>query len=196
VFVQEVLGSLALVVKNMGGYVPPIKGIIGATILGDGSVTPVLDVPDLLRRPAQTRTGTVVPKHTAPAAESLVRRALVVDDSLSARRALAEFVRDLGFEVQTAGDGLEAVAVLERTVPDILLVDLEMPRMNGLELTAHVRSRHATMHLPVLMVTSRSTDKHRRNALQAGVNVYMVKPFDEDVLATHIQQLTAQRRVA
>jgi chemosensory pili system protein ChpA (sensor histidine kinase/response regulator) len=137
-----------------------------------------------------------VHEQASPAIENAAPRALVVDDSLSARRALAEFVRDLGFEVQTAGDGLEAVALLERTVPDILLIDLEMPRMNGLELTAHVRSRNATMHLPVLMVTSRSTEKHRRSAMQAGVSVYLVKPFAEDVLATHIQQLTAQRMAA
>jgi chemosensory pili system protein ChpA (sensor histidine kinase/response regulator) len=196
VFVQEIIGSLTLVVKNLGHYVPTIKGIIGATILGDGSVTPVLDLPDLLRRPAPARAEIVVPEQAAPAVASTVPMALVVDDSLSARRALAEFVRDLGFEVQTAGDGLEAVALLEHTVPDILLIDLEMPRMNGLELTAHVRSRSATMHLPVLMVTSRSAEKHRRSAMQAGVNVYMVKPFAEDELAMHIQRLMAQRRAA
>jgi len=196
VFVPEIMGSLTLVVKNLGRYVPTIKGIIGAAILGDGSVTPVLDLPDLLRRPARARAGLVVHEQAAPAVANTVPMALVVDDSLSARRALAEFVRDLGFEVQTAGDGLEAVALLEHTVPDILLVDLEMPRMNGLELTAHVRSRSATTHLPVLMVTSRSTEKHRRSAMQAGVNVYLVKPFAEDELAMHIQRLTAQRRAA
>src|SRR5215510_1365091 len=192
VFVPEIMGSLTLVVKNLGRYVPMIKGIIGATILGDGSVTPVLDLPDLLRRPARARAGLVVHEQAASAVTSTAPMALVVDDSLSARRALAEFVRDLGFEVQTAGDGLEAVALLERTVPDILLIDLEMPRMNGLELTAHVRSHSATMHLPVLMVTSRSTEKHRRSAMQAGVSVYLVKPFAEDELAIHIQRLTAQ----
>jgi chemotaxis protein histidine kinase CheA/ActR/RegA family two-component response regulator len=196
VFVQEIMGGLTLVVKNLGRYVPTIKGIIGATILGDGSVTSVLDLPDLLRRPAPTRAEIVVHEHATRAVTSTAPRALVVDDSLSARRALAEFVRDLGFEVQTAGDGLEAVALLEHTVPDILLIDLEMPRMNGLELTAHVRSRGATMHLPVLMVTSRSTEKHRSSALQAGVNVYLVKPFAEDELAMHIQRLTAQRSAA
>jgi chemotaxis protein histidine kinase CheA/ActR/RegA family two-component response regulator len=196
VFVQEIIGSLTLVVKNLGRYVPTIKGIIGATILGDGSVTPVLDLPDLLRGPAPARAEIVVHEQATPSVASTVPMALVVDDSLSARRALAEFVRDLGFEVQTAGDGLEAVAFLEHTVPDILLIDLEMPRMNGLELAAHVRSRSATMHLPVLMVTSRSAEKHRRSAMQAGVNVYLVKPFAEDELTMHIQRLIAQRRAA
>jgi chemosensory pili system protein ChpA (sensor histidine kinase/response regulator) len=196
VFVQEIIGSLTLVVKNLGRYIPTIKGIVGATILGDGSVTPVLDLPDLLRGSAPACAETVVHEQVTTDVASTVPRALVVDDSLSARRALAEFVRDLGFEVQTAGDGLEAVALLEHTVPDILLIDLEMPRMNGLELTAHVRSRSTTMHLPVLMVTSRSAEKHRRSAMQAGVNVYLVKPFAEDELAMHIQRLMTQRRAA
>jgi chemosensory pili system protein ChpA (sensor histidine kinase/response regulator) len=125
-----------------------------------------------------------------------VRKALVVDDSLSARRALAEFVADLGFEVQTASDGLEAVAKLEQNLPDILLVDMEMPRMNGLELTAHVRSHDATQHLPVIMITSRSTEKHRHNADRAGVDMYLIKPFSEDDLAARIEQLTSLRGVA
>ena len=128
-----------------------------------------------------------------PTSEDTAPVALVVDDSLSARRALAEFVRDLGFEVHTASDGLDAIAVIEQTVPDILLVDLEMPRMNGLELTAHVRNRDTTTHVPVIMITSRSTEKHRQTAVQAGVNTYLVKPFAEDELAEHIQQLMALR---
>jgi chemosensory pili system protein ChpA (sensor histidine kinase/response regulator) len=195
VFVQEVVDSLTLVVKNLGRYIPPIKGMMGATILGDGTAAPVLDLPDLLRRPVLASVGAVTHEDRARP-ESTAPVALVVDDSLSARRALAEFVRDLGFEVRTAGDGLEAAAILEHTVPAILLVDLEMPRMNGLELTAHVRSHASTAHVPVIMITSRSTEKHRQSAAQAGVNAYLIKPFAEDELATHIQQLTALKEVA
>jgi chemosensory pili system protein ChpA (sensor histidine kinase/response regulator) len=195
VFVQEVVDSLTLVVKNLGRYIPPIKGMMGMTILGDGTAAPVLDLPDLLRRPAQAYTG-LVAHEEAIRSEHRAPVALVVDDSLSARRALAEFVKDLGFEVRTAGDGLEATAILEHTVPTILLVDLEMPRMNGLELTAHVRSHTHTAQVPVIMITSRSTEKHRQSAAQAGVNAYLIKPFAEDELATHIQQLTALKDVA
>lgn len=169
-------------VKNLGRYVPALKGAIEATILGDGSVTPVLDVSDLLHRPVRVHARRVAHEPATPAVASTAPIALVVDDSLSTRRALAEVVCDLGCEVQTAGDGLEAIALRERSVPEILLVDLEMSRMNGLELTAHVRSRNATMHLPVLMVISHSTEKHRHSAMQAGVDVYLVKPFAEDEL--------------
>jgi chemosensory pili system protein ChpA (sensor histidine kinase/response regulator) len=196
VFVQEVVDSLALVVKNLGRYIPAIKGIVGATILGDGSVAPVLDLPDLLRSPARGYAGPVAREEAVSTADMTAPVALVVDDSLSARRALADFVKDLGFEVRTAGDGLEAVAIIDHKVPDILLVDLEMPRMNGLELTSHVRSRDDAAHLPVIMITSRSTEKHRQSAAQAGVDAYLIKPFADDELASHIQQLTAHRGVA
>ena len=194
--VQAVVDSLPLVVKNLGRYVPTIKGIAGATILGDGSATAVLDLPELLGNPARRSARVRGHQDAAAVADSALPVALVVDDSLSARRALADFVRDLGFEVHTAGDGLEAITSIERKVPDLLLVDLEMPRMNGLELAAHVRSHNATSHLPIIMITSRSTEKHRRNAAQAGVDVYLVKPFPEDALAVHIQQLTAPRIAA
>jgi chemosensory pili system protein ChpA (sensor histidine kinase/response regulator) len=191
VLVQAVVDSLALVVKHLGSYVPPIKGIAGVTILGNGSVATVLDLPALLGNPVRHYVGTGSRQDAVVVAESALPVALVVDDSLSARRALADFVKDLGFEVHTAGDGLEALASIERRVPDLLFVDLEMPRMNGLELAAHVRSQKATAQLPIIMVTSRSTEKHRRSAAQAGVNVYLVKPFSEDELAEHIHQLTA-----
>ena len=98
VFVQEVVDSLALVVKNLGRYVPSLKGIIGATILGDGSVSPVLDLPDLIQTPARAYTQPAHRDETNEA-ESNLPMALVVDDSLSARRSLAEFVKDLGFDV-------------------------------------------------------------------------------------------------
>jgi DNA-binding response OmpR family regulator len=113
----------------------------------------------------------------------------VVDDSLSARRALAQVLSDAGYEVRTARDGLEAVEVIDVRTPDIVLVDMEMPRMNGIELTAHVRSRAATARLPVIMVTSRSTSKHRQQAEAAGVDVYLTKPFAEDQLLEHVQTL-------
>jgi chemosensory pili system protein ChpA (sensor histidine kinase/response regulator) len=196
VLVQEVVDSQTLVVKNLGRYIPELRGMIGATILGDGRVTPVLDLPELLSAPMRVTRQMAQQDATVMSIQRHVRKALVVDDSLSARRALAEFVADLGFEVQTASDGLEAVAKLEQNLPDILLVDMEMPRMNGLELTAHVRSHDATQHLPVIMITSRSTEKHRHNADRAGVDMYLIKPFSEDDLAARIEQLTSLRGVA
>jgi chemosensory pili system protein ChpA (sensor histidine kinase/response regulator) len=102
---------------------------------------------------------------------------------------MAQVLSDSGFEVATARDGMEAVGMLEATRPDILFVDLEMPRMNGIELTSHVRARSDTATVPVVMITSRSTEKHRAQARAAGVNVYLTKPFDADTLLEQAERL-------
>ena len=117
---------------------------------------------------------------------------LVADDSLSARKALVQVMEDAGYEVRAARDGMEAVQMVEVKRPDIVLVDMEMPRMNGIELTAHLRARPETADLPVIMITSRSTAKHRRQAEAAGVNVYLTKPFLDDELLDHVAALRGQ----
>jgi chemosensory pili system protein ChpA (sensor histidine kinase/response regulator) len=190
VLVQEILDSRDLVVKSLGQYLPKLDGIIGATILGDGSVAPVLDLPELLRAPAVRRSARPIVRAAAPAAPPPPRPfVLAVDDSLSARRSLAQFAQDAGFEVRTARDGLEAIQIITSKRPDLVLADLEMPRMNGLELIAHLRANQATRDVPVIMITSRTTDKHRREAKAAGANVYLTKPFVEDELLRHIHHL-------
>ena len=95
----------------------------------------------------------------------------------------------MGFTVRTARDGLDAIEVMEEKTPDILLVDLEMPRMNGLELASHLRANTESKNIPIIMVTSRSTEKHRRQAESSGINVYLTKPFSEDELLGHIQSV-------
>lgn len=190
VSVEHVIANQDLIVKQLGAYIPDILGIEGATILGDGSVAPVLDLPGLLR--------TIVNEDISPLIEQRLSEvenikdklvALIVDDSLSARRSLAEFVQDIGYDIRMARDGIEALEVIETKKPDIILVDLEMPRMNGLELTSHIRSKTETQDIPVIMITSRSTEKHREMADTAGVNAYLTKPFSEDELLENIQNL-------
>ncbi len=189
ILVEEVIGSQDLVVKGLGKYLPEIEGIEGATILGDGSVATVIDLPDLMRadtRRLQIESGEL---DEDVVIETPLPCALVVDDSLTARRTLAEFVQDMGYEVRTARDGLEAIDIIEGKIPDIVLADLEMPRMNGLELTTHIRAKKETRDIPIIMITSRSTEKHRQQAESAGVNIYLTKPFSEDELMQHIEQL-------
>ena len=191
IMVQEVLDSRDVVVKNMGGYIPKIKGIIGATVLGDGSVSPVIDLPELLYDKSSYQQHTHIKslyKSDATQARELPY-VLVVDDSLSARRSLSQFVQDLGLSVRAARDGMEAVSIIEASKPDLLLVDMEMPKMNGLELTSHIRATPGLKYLPIIMITSRSTDKHRKAAMDKGVNHYMVKPFNEDELSEQINRL-------
>jgi chemosensory pili system protein ChpA (sensor histidine kinase/response regulator) len=165
---------------------------VGAVILGDGSVAPVVDLVELLRTPAQHRQRL---KQAQGAGQSDARHeagaltALVVDDSLSARRAATKVMQDAGYQVRTAIDGLDAVNMLQNFVPSIMLVDMEMPRMNGIELTAHVRDSERTRNVPVIMITSRSTEKHRKMGQDAGVNVYLTKPFSDDELVEHVSRL-------
>ncbi len=191
ILVEEVLSTQDLVVKQLGQYVPQIVGVDGATILGDGSVVSVLDLPALLRTAGETSLAPMLEKLDTFEKETDTLCALVVDDSLSARRSLADFVRDMGYEVHTARDGLEAIEVMQSKTPDLLLVDLEMPRMNGLELASHVRASAETSSTPIIMITSRSTEKHRKQAKAAGVDVYLTKPFSEDVLLEHIRSVLA-----
>ena len=188
VTVQSVLDSRDLVIKSPGRYVPRIPGIAGATILGSGEVSAVLDLPELLRLPAR-RIDSGAPRE-APVDEADLRfKALVVDDSLSARRALLRVLEDAGYAVRGARDGLEAVELMAGFQPDVVLVDMEMPRMNGLELTTHLRGHPQTARLPIVMITSRSTAKHRQQADAAGVDVYFTKPFSEDTLLDAVTDL-------
>jgi chemosensory pili system protein ChpA (sensor histidine kinase/response regulator) len=186
---DKVLASKDLVVKNLGPYVPEIPGIEGATILGDGSVAPVIDLLSLLRGSMVEVSNPWIEQLEQSMVHSDAPCALIVDDSLSARRSLAEFIKDLGYQILTAKDGIEAIDVLDSKTPDIMLVDLEMPRMNGVELTAHVRADEKIHEMPIIMITSRTTEKHQSMANSAGVTVYLTKPFSEDTLMEHINDL-------
>jgi chemotaxis protein histidine kinase CheA len=189
VYLQEIIDSRELVVKSMGKYMSNVRGVPGATILGDGSVVPVLDIPEMLRTYKHSEVKVEQDDFEQTGIRAALPTALVIDDSLSARRALAQVVSDAGYDVRTAKDGLEAIEIIGKKIPDILLVDMEMPRMNGLELTAHVRANPDTADIPVIMVTSRSTEKHREQAKSSGVNVHLTKPFSEDDLLDHISNL-------
>ena len=188
VMIEEIFESRDLVVKSMGEYMPKLQGILGATILGDGSVTPVLDIPELLRNPISSSLPSYRHGPSVELQELQQRLVLIVDDSLSVRRSMQQLVGDAGFDVRTARDGLEAIELLNTIQPDILLVDLEMPRMNGLELTTHIRAQTKTQRLPIIMITSRSTQKHRQEAESAGVDIYITKPVADDELLAQINK--------
>lgn len=180
IIVPELFESRTVVVKPFHAMMARTLGVDGATILGDGAVASVLDLPDLLRGYQAS---------AQPAVSEMVQQAhnrlpvcLVVDDSVSVRRTMEQLMHDSGYEVLTARDGVDALGVVQSRAPDIVLVDLEMPRMNGLELTSALRNRLATKATPVVMITSRFTDKHRQLASDAGVNAFLTKPYSEDLL--------------
>ncbi|MGL6041282.1 MAG: hybrid sensor histidine kinase/response regulator, partial [Deefgea sp.] len=176
--VQRVIDSRDIVVKDLGQFVPRIPGMLGATVLGDGGVASVVDLRELLDSELIDLNALHATMQQMP--ELSLPRALVIDDSISARRATTQFMRDTGFEVRPALDGLDAIEQLENWTPDIVLVDMEMPRMNGLELAAYFRAQPHLQHIPIIMITSRSTEKHRRQAELSGVSRYLVKPFNDE----------------
>ena len=188
VLVDRVISTNDIVIKPFSRYLPKILGIIGATVLGNGEIATVVDVIDLL---SQENVYKNIENARLLEEESNVPRvvALIVEDSISTRKSLAEFMQDLNYEVHTAKDGVEAIEVISKHHPNIVLTDLEMPRMNGLELTSHMRSNEETKNIPIIMITSRTTEKHRQEAKAIGVNEYLSKPYQEDLLLEMVQQL-------
>jgi len=192
VLVDAVLEANELVTRPTGRYLKRIPGVSGIGLTGNGSVIPLLDIAELARTPRDQAMRAAAEARSA-AKEVRRSRVLIVDDSMSVRRAVATLLEDHGYDVTLARDGLEAVKSMEVARPDVLLTDLEMPNMNGLELTAHVRSIPALAALPVIMITSRSLDKHRRQALANGVNTYLTKPYTDQELLQHVASASISR---
>ena len=188
VAIDRLQNSFELVLKSLGQYVPSIAGLSGITQTGDGLLMPVLSVEALLER----GTSGLGVGSIAPAAASERQTILVVDDSLSQRNALKLLLVDSGFDVQTATDGIDALEKVRLELPAVMLVDMEMPRMNGLELTQAIKSQSATSHIPIVMITSRSQTKHRQQAKAAGVDDYLTKPFNENEVVDTVLALLAQ----
>ncbi len=186
VLVDRIVDGRDLILKDPGRYVKKINGVGGIAILGDGTVAPLLDLAELLRLPMPQLIEAAAFDTSGDPVATIRRDILVVDDSLSVRKSLVQLVSDAGYNVKAAKDGLEAIALLKDFIPGVILTDLEMPNMNGLEFTSHLRARPDTRELPVIMITSRSMDKHRKQAELAGVSVYMTKPYTDTDLLGHI----------
>lgn len=181
-FLPEIKEMRTVIVKDFGPYLRTFPGVRGGTILGDGTVAPVIDARELMRNTAYQPWSARDESYRAALAKTVKLRALIADDSLSVRRALEQLLTDSGFEVFAARDGLEALALIKESHPDILLLDLEMPRMNGLEVAAFVRKESDMPNVPIIMITSRTSDKHVQMAKAAGVNDILSKPYSEDIL--------------
>jgi len=183
---EELIGSREIVVKPVGPQIASIRGVSGATILGDGRIVVILDIGALVRAGWRGKAQAApVPR------ERLDRRivALVVDDSITVRRVTQRLLERNGMRVLTARDGADAVAVMEENVPDVVLLDIEMPRMDGYEVAAHMRSDERLKRVPIIMITSRVGEKHRARALELGVDEYLGKPYQESQLLEAIAPL-------
>lgn len=188
--VDELVEAREVVVKTLGSLLDRVEGVSGATLLGDGRVALILDPAQLsVKAPAPPAAR---PRSASPASAGI--EVMVVDDSLSVRRVLSNLLRDAGWSPVTARDGVEALEILQRSsrTPDVILLDIEMPRMDGYELTATLRGHRSFQRIPIVMLTSRSGEKHRRKAFELGVTEYLVKPFEADTLLSVVRRLARQ----
>ena len=184
IHVDAVQGSREIVVKSLGPQFAGVGGISGATILGDGSVVVILDLLALIR--GTNKRGAA---RRGPSRSGRARCVMVVDDSVTVRKVTSRLLERQGMEVVVAKDGIEAVAMLQERRPDIMLLDIEMPRMDGFEVARLVRHDERLGTLPIIMLSSRTGEKHQEHASELGVNKFLGKPFQENELLATIDEL-------
>ncbi|MDQ7987869.1 Hpt domain-containing protein [Pseudomonas sp. G34] len=194
--VDSLAGSREIVVKSLGPQFATVPGISGATILGDGRVVVILDLLATIRELHAHLQYQVRPRLSAEAsaaAEAEVERptlVMVVDDSVTVRKVTSRLLERNGMNVLTAKDGVDAIAQLQEHRPDIMLLDIEMPRMDGFEVANLIRHDEGLKDLPIIMITSRTGEKHRERAMSIGVNEYLGKPYQESLLLDSIEKWT------
>ncbi|MFJ4194637.1 Hpt domain-containing protein [Pseudomonas sp. NPDC089534] len=185
--VDAMAGTREIVVKSLGPQFAAVQGVSGATILGDGRVVLILD----LLAPIRAMQARLPQQPAQPEIDHEPHRpvlVLVVDDSVTVRKVTSRLLERHGMNVLTAKDGVDAMLLLEEHLPDVMLLDIEMPRMDGFEVATRVRSDERLQHLPIIMITSRTGQKHRDRAMAIGVNEYLGKPYQESVLLDSIAQ--------
>jgi chemosensory pili system protein ChpA (sensor histidine kinase/response regulator) len=191
--VDELLGNREIVVKSLGKQLSQVKGLAGASILADGSVVLILDISGLVRLGSVGEVKVVYNTESASSSDSthklpsVKKTVMVVDDSITMRRVASKLLERQNYQVVTAKDGVDAIAQLEDARPDVMLLDIEMPRMDGFELASHMQNEPQYSGIPIIMITSRTGEKHRQRALDIGVAYYMGKPYQEDELLNNIK---------
>ena len=183
------LGNKEIVVKPLASHLINAQGVSGATVLGDGKVTLIIDIPWIVRL-TQAQTGnnlSIANLHQSNKKdESTI---MVVDDSITIRKVTTRFLERNNFKVVTAKDGIDALQKLQTIIPRVILLDIEMPRMDGYELAIQIRKDERLSEVPIVMITSRTGSKHRNRALEIGVNGYLGKPYNESELLSRINEL-------
>ena len=192
--VDQLIGSRGqIVVKPIGQQFSSIGVIAGATILGDGQVCLILDGQNIARQAQSTARSKQVDETYTKQRYDERRLIMIVDDSVTVRKVTSRLLERQGYDVVTAKDGVDAIEQLDTVKPDLMLLDIEMPRMDGFEVTNLVRHHEIHRDLPIIMITSRTGEKHRERALSLGVNQYMGKPFQEETLLENIESLLTVR---
>jgi two-component system chemotaxis sensor kinase CheA len=187
--VDELLGDQEITVKNLGKQLVRVRNLLGATLLGDGQLVPILHPGDLYRSALETRVSALA-QSAEPSPGTPQQRVLIAEDSFTSRGLLKAILEAAGYQVATANDGLEAWNTLKQTQFDLLVSDVEMPRMDGFTLTSRIRADRELDSLPVVLVTALGTAEDRARGLEAGANAYLVKSgFEQDSLLDAIRRL-------
>ena len=196
--VDEMIGHQEVVVKNIGPQLARVSGIAGATVLGTGEIVLIINPVQLAQRPDlpglnQDATGRALQPLAAATVAAGPPLVMVVDDSLTVRKITSRLLTREGFEVVTAKDGMDALQRMteKARLPDVILLDIEMPRMDGFEFTKTIKSDPRHAHIPIIMITSRTAEKHRNRAQALGVNAYLGKPYQEEELLRHLREWVA-----
>ncbi|MBV1920467.1 MAG: Hpt domain-containing protein [Pseudomonadales bacterium] len=187
--VDSLVGSREIVVKSVGPQLSAVSGISGATILGDGSVVIILDLNAMIRADHAQLSIDGTQEVVEEVVVETTPTVMVIDDSVTVRKVTTRLLERHGFDVVTAKDGVDAITQLQDIKPDIMLLDIEMPRMDGFEVATLVRHDERLRDTPIIMITSRTGEKHRERAVSIGVNGYMGKPYQETTLLKEIEAL-------
>jgi len=184
--IDELLANQEVVVKAIGPQLARVPGVVGATVLADGGIVLIVNPVQLAHRARAKPSRPVAPAEiTATPAMPTI---MVVDDSLTVRKFTSRLLEREGYRVATAKDGVDALEQLKDTLPSVMLVDIEMPRMDGFDLTRNLRADPRTQQLPIIVISSRTAEKHRTHAAQLGVNAFLGKPYPEAELLQLIAQ--------
>jgi chemosensory pili system protein ChpA (sensor histidine kinase/response regulator) len=203
--VEELIGRETIVVKPLGDYLKKVELFSGATLSGEGKVRLILDIPTIISQQITAKLSANVTATTVPLDDQEYEdvdiampdeprspELLLIDDSISIRKVVGMFLSNAGYRIEVAVDGLDAIEKIDAGDFDLIITDLEMPRMHGYELIAELRSRDSMNDVPIIVLTSRAGDKHSQKARELGANDYIVKPVDEETLLTSVRNLLAR----
>ncbi|HEY5307698.1 MAG TPA: response regulator, partial [Casimicrobiaceae bacterium] len=197
VHVDEMVGNQEVVVKNIGPQLARVSGITGATVLGSGEIVLIINPVQLAGRADMARHEADVEEralgdhpHAHVAAAAVQPLVMIVDDSLTVRKITSRLLQREGFVVVAAKDGVDALQLLLEQVPDVILLDIEMPRMDGFEFAKTIKGDPKFVNIPIIMITSRTAEKHRNRAAELGVDLYLGKPYQEEELLRNLREMT------